>query len=68
MSLVNVKSKLHRARLAFKAKFEPYLALIGPVGENAGSGSTGAAAISKPGGGARPQAEAGPPHGRGDVS
>jgi RNA polymerase sigma-70 factor (ECF subfamily) len=24
LSLVNVKSKLHRARLAFKAKFEPY--------------------------------------------
>ena len=30
LSLVNVKSKLHRARLAFKAKFEPYLALINP--------------------------------------
>lgn len=30
LSLVNVKSKLHRARLAFKAKFEPYLTLIGP--------------------------------------
>jgi RNA polymerase sigma-70 factor (ECF subfamily) len=28
LSLVNVKSKLHRARLAFKAKFTPYLALI----------------------------------------
>lgn len=30
MSLVNVKSKLHRARLAFKAKFAPYLALVSP--------------------------------------
>lgn len=30
MSLVNVKSKLHRARLAFKGKFQPYLGLIGP--------------------------------------
>jgi len=30
MSPVNVKSKLHRARLAFKAKFQPYLAQIGP--------------------------------------
>jgi len=29
MTLVNVKSKLHRARLAFKAKFQPYLGLIG---------------------------------------
>lgn len=29
LSLVNVKSKLHRARLAFKVKFEPYMALIG---------------------------------------
>ena len=28
MSLVSVKSKLHRARLAFKAKFAPYLALV----------------------------------------
>ena len=27
LSVVNVKSKLHRARLAFKAKFQPYLAL-----------------------------------------
>ena len=26
LSIVNVKSKLHRARLAFKAKFQPYLA------------------------------------------
>jgi len=34
LSLVNVKSKLHRARLAFKAKFEPYLALIGPESES----------------------------------
>jgi RNA polymerase sigma-70 factor (ECF subfamily) len=30
LSRVNVKSKLHRARLAFKSKFEPYLAQIGP--------------------------------------
>jgi len=30
MSLVNVKSKLHRARLAFKAKFEPYLDWVKP--------------------------------------
>lgn len=28
MSLVNVKSKLHRARLAFKTKFEPYLSWV----------------------------------------
>ncbi|MBV9848048.1 MAG: sigma-70 family RNA polymerase sigma factor [Armatimonadetes bacterium] len=28
LSIVNVKSKLHRARLAFKAKFQPYLALV----------------------------------------
>ncbi len=31
LSLVNVKSKLHRARLAFKGKFTPYLALIDGV-------------------------------------
>ena len=30
LSLVNVKSKLHRARLAFKARFQPYLELVGP--------------------------------------
>ena len=30
MSLANVKSKLHRARLAFKTKFQPYLADISP--------------------------------------
>ncbi len=30
MSSVNVKSKLHRARLAFKAKFQPYLAQVSP--------------------------------------
>ncbi len=30
LSLVNVKSKLHRARLAFKAKFQPYLSQIKP--------------------------------------
>lgn len=30
MSAVNVKSKLHRARMAFKAKFQPYLAQISP--------------------------------------
>ena len=28
LSIVNVKSKLHRARLAFKTKFAPYLSLI----------------------------------------
>ncbi|MDQ2800522.1 MAG: sigma-70 family RNA polymerase sigma factor [Armatimonadota bacterium] len=28
MSLVNVKSKLHRARLAFKTQFEPYLSWV----------------------------------------
>ena len=30
LSLVNVKSKLHRARLAFKAKFQPYLEMVSP--------------------------------------
>jgi RNA polymerase sigma-70 factor (ECF subfamily) len=30
MNLVNVKSKLHRARISFKAKFQPYLGLVGP--------------------------------------
>ncbi len=30
LSLANVKSKLHRARLAFKEKFQPYLALVSP--------------------------------------
>jgi len=30
LSLVNVKSKLHRARLAFKGKFAPYLSSVGP--------------------------------------
>ena len=30
LSPVNVKSKLHRARLAFKAKFQPYLAQVSP--------------------------------------
>ncbi len=30
MSPVSVKSKLHRARLAFKAKFQPYLSQIRP--------------------------------------
>jgi len=36
MSLVNVKSKLHRARLAFKTKFQPFLGLVGPeVGTHA---------------------------------
>jgi len=29
LSLVNVKSKLHRARLAFKGKFAPYLSAVG---------------------------------------
>ena len=28
LSLVNVKTKLHRARLAFKAKFQPYMGMI----------------------------------------
>ncbi len=30
LSLVNVKSKLHRARLAFKSRFQPFLALVSP--------------------------------------
>jgi hypothetical protein len=30
LSPVNVKSKLHRARLAFKAKFQPYLSQVSP--------------------------------------
>ena len=30
LSPVNVKSKLHRARLAFKTKFQPYLAQVSP--------------------------------------
>ena len=30
LSLVNVKSKLHRARLAFKTRFQPFLALVSP--------------------------------------
>lgn len=30
LSLVNVKSKLHRARQAFKARFQPYLAAVSP--------------------------------------
>ncbi len=30
LSLVNVKSKLHRARMAFKGRFQPYLALVSP--------------------------------------
>ena len=30
LSLANVKSKLHRARLAFKSKFQPYLELVDP--------------------------------------
>jgi RNA polymerase sigma-70 factor (ECF subfamily) len=30
LNMANVKSKLHRARLAFKAKFQPYMELIGP--------------------------------------
>ena len=32
LSIVNVKSKLHRARLAFKTKFQPYLALVNTDG------------------------------------
>ncbi len=35
LSLVNVKSKLHRARLAFKTKFAPFLVLIGQESESA---------------------------------
>jgi len=40
LSLVNVKSKLHRARLAFKTKFAPYLDLVDleRAGERAGRG------------------------------
>jgi len=30
LSLVNVKSKLHRARLAFKARFQPHLESVSP--------------------------------------
>lgn len=30
LSLVNVRSKLHRARLAFKTRFEPFLGMTGP--------------------------------------
>lgn len=30
LSLTNVKSKLHRARQAFKVRFQPYLAAVGP--------------------------------------
>ncbi len=46
ISLVNVKSKLHRARLAFKAKFQPYMALIRSVnledtGEDANQNEVG---------------------------
>lgn len=32
MSVGNVKSKLHRARLAFKKRFQPYLELVDAVG------------------------------------
>jgi len=39
MSLVNVKSKLHRARLAFKAKFEPYLPMIGTATDSGSNDS-----------------------------
>jgi RNA polymerase sigma-70 factor (ECF subfamily) len=40
LSLVNVKSKLHRARLAFKTKFAPYLDLVDleRAGERMGRG------------------------------
>ena len=38
LSLVNVKSKLHRARLAFKTKFQPYLSWVRPeLGPTEGS-------------------------------
>ncbi len=30
ISLPNVKSRLHRARLAFKTRFEPFLGMVGP--------------------------------------
>ncbi len=40
LSRVNVKSKLHRARLAFKTKFEPYLSSVSPE-IAAGQGSKG---------------------------
>ncbi len=33
LSVSNVKSKLHRARLAFKTRFAPFLALVGPDSE-----------------------------------
>ena len=63
MSLVNVKSKLHRARLAFKTKFEPYLTLIGPSGaEDTSLRSTDRAATGER------QFGAGLSKGRGDVS
>jgi RNA polymerase sigma-70 factor (ECF subfamily) len=29
LNMANLKSKLHRARLAFKAKFQPYMELVG---------------------------------------
>ncbi len=38
LSRVNVKSKLHRARLAFKAKFEPYLSQVSPDAVGQGGG------------------------------
>lgn len=50
MSLVNVKSKLHRARLAFKAKFEPYLALIGRDDNGGDTSREPAATPSRPAG------------------
>ena len=33
LSVSNVKSKLHRARLAFKTRFEPFLGMVGPDSE-----------------------------------
>jgi DNA-directed RNA polymerase specialized sigma24 family protein len=34
LSIVNVKSKIHRARQAFKKRFTPYLALLeGGIGQ-----------------------------------
>ena len=62
MSLVNVKSKLHRARLAFKAKFEPFLPLIGTVTDPT-STEAGGAADSRP-----RAASQGSSKGRGDGS
>ena len=39
LSIVNVKSKIHRARLVFKKKFQPYLDML--EGMEGGNGATG---------------------------